>query len=146
MKYFFFHLATFLSLSNQLNTPEGVGYMCGSHWNISALKTEKYKHRTSISAVQEVVSNFLIVFLFPSCPFDKCSTAMGWTFWSCYMESHCGSGSDSDPYNVPAASILLSGGPLIWLLWLGSPSMASPIQLVPFSDNSLLTVQSRYIQ
>jgi hypothetical protein len=66
----------------------------------------------------------------------------GHAIWKVIVAAGC----DSDPYTVPAASILLTGGPLIWLLWLGSPSMASPIQLVPFSDNSLLTVQSRYIQ
>jgi hypothetical protein len=68
---------TFHSLSKQLNTPEGVGYTSGSHRNISALGTEKYKQGTLISAVRVIISNFLIIFLFPFCPFDKRSRAMG---------------------------------------------------------------------
>jgi hypothetical protein len=77
VNYFFFHPVTFQSLSYQLNTPEWVGYTSGSRRNISALETEEYKQGTLISAVQGVISNFLIVFLFPSCPYDKLSTAMG---------------------------------------------------------------------
>jgi hypothetical protein len=55
---------TFQSFSYQLNTPELVGYRSGSRRNISALGAEKYKQGTLISAVQEVILDFLIVFFF----------------------------------------------------------------------------------